>query len=904
TDSIFVRHDILPEDAMKVLQSLLNGAVNQSKDENNNAITTIAKLYDYASTKLDGIQAVSMNLPQGVLSFIPWISNFINSSFGRTPTDIDFWELWLIGQCLQNPMAFLFFTPAFFSGLFGNYVAQNGLSFFGFLGTLFWILIRAALIVFFFIVLAIEIITTVPLILAMGVGLSTFSWLLGMSVSFNINCLPLYAQDTRIGQVIMDIEGSEFILEAWVTWVYWDFFDLFIPAVDFNVLMDPNSPLVQPPEDPINGIGTFLTCGYDQMSEYVFNFHTIYWDTPYNTPPKFVIVTLLCPSGITYNYSMDVSPVGYKSIEYWTGKEDLRTGEPYCYNELERTFIPANWYRGVMFNATIDFETEFSPNERHGQWYYQFHTRAEREHAVEVVWPSEEYAVGPFFNESGNISEEPRFNGLQYTELTPSSGHSNQEFNFSVWWADHEHNTLPADVYLVLELPNRTIQEFQMSAASSVDYDYSMVADYGWVTFTEYKNILNFSESMISEPTLLKYYYIAIHSGGQVETLFDTKYVDELGNSIDSEDEYDDMNATEVDTWFEGPLIFPYSDGKPLIKKWEVQDLTNNKFLKSFGHSNMIWEEQELVFWLYVYDPDRSSEYYRRPLCYSDNYPLITLTNKVDPTESLTFNSFTWSEYDYDLQADIFWVQIGADEIGAGLWSFEFALDDSQGNNYIIPKEKLPKLWIVGSVDNIFRKRKTAMNAFGFWPTTLYLVSAGLATYGNLHGQIAATIATLGIAITTTGFVINELCNLFTHKNTGGLIGLGLGLITIGAILSLSLGHYGNTEGSIGSIGFQFSNIGYFFMCVFSLIGGMIFAFTDLSSILYNLFFLFGDVFHFISLSMVLGMTINSITQIGGKNFKASSWIKSILKIYSIILILIGFICFIAAHIKNGGFSG
>ena len=80
-------------------------------------------------------------------------------------------------------------------------------------------------------------------------------------------------------------------------------------------------------------------------------------------------------------------------------------------------------------------------------------------------------------------------------------------------------------------------------------------------------------------------------------------------------------STAEVDVWFEGPLVFSYTDENPLLKKWEVQ---------------------ELVFWVYVYDPDRSLDYYRRPICYADGYPMLTLTNYSDPTKKITLIEFTW----------------------------------------------------------------------------------------------------------------------------------------------------------------------------------------------------------------------------------------------------------------------
>ncbi|MFX1480697.1 MAG: LamG-like jellyroll fold domain-containing protein, partial [Promethearchaeota archaeon] len=291
TDFVFIRYDLLAQEAMEILNSLLTCAINQSVDNNNETVTKFARVLEYASTKINGTKAVMMNLPQGLLSFIPWISDFVNSPYGDTPTAFNFLGLLLGGiLILLFPLAgiviTIFVTIALFSVMFRDIARTIGMAILTFLAKLLWILIRVALLIFFFIMLALEIIITVPLFLAMGISFALFSLFLDMDVQFGVNCIPLYGQDTRIGHVLIDIRGCNFLLEAWVKWIYWEFFDLFIPYVDMNLELDSDSPLTNPPEDPSNGIGTFLTCGFDQLSEYKFNFHTIYWDTPYNTPPE------------------------------------------------------------------------------------------------------------------------------------------------------------------------------------------------------------------------------------------------------------------------------------------------------------------------------------------------------------------------------------------------------------------------------------------------------------------------------------------------------------------------------------------------------------------------------------------------------------------------------------------
>jgi len=894
TDFMFIRYDIMPQDAMKILDSLLTCAVNQSIDENGNTITKIARIFDYVSTKFNGTNAVSMNLPKGLLSFIPWVSDFINSQFGDVPKSLNFLGLLIVGLLsFMFPMVgivmSLFLTVALFSALFAKIAAKIGMILLTFLAKLLWVVIRAVLIIFFFIILAIEIVTTVPLILAMGTGLAIFSWFLDMNVNFGVNFIPPYGKDTRVGHVDIEIKGSNFLLEAWVKWIYWDFFDLFIPYIDMNLEMDQNSPLMYPPEDPANGIGTFLTCGYDQISSYKFNFHTIYWDTPYNAPPEYVILTLLSPSGNNYNYSMEISPTGYKSIEYWVGKEDTRTGEIYTYNETELAFAPPNWYRGVTFNITVDFENDFSTVERNGQWYYQFHTIADRENANEVVWPSDEYAIGPHFNETDSIPEVD-IKYLQFSELAPYSGHANQEFKFSVRWADYEYNTLPISVHLVLELPNGSINTYEMNANSSSQYDYSMVSDYGNVTFTNYICVLNLSQYISEETVLFRHYYEAIHFNGNIETLFDTKFVDELGRIIESGNQSDYLNATEIDAWFEGPLVFPYSNGEPIIKKWQVQDLTNNKYLKNFEYSDPIWEEQELVFWLYIYDPDRVDYYYAKPRCFAEGSPSVKLINYGDHANTLALNDFTWGGYDYELQADKYWLQIGADEIGAGLWNFEFSINDTQGNTNKIPKEKLPRIRIVGSVDEIFNTLISSMTNFGYFPTMIFLGCAGIAQSKGFQGGIAATVTAIVTAVSFSILILNEINSLLKNANTGGLYGLGWALITIAICLNYGLTISGGGIYRIGYVLEQLiTGIGFMAFTEFYLIG--------------DLLFYLGDIFGFMALTMALGIIVNGVAGPSsgiGKSFDASTMIKTIIEFFCLTITLIGLFSFVFAGIKNG----
>ena len=269
---------------------------------------------------------------------------------------------------------------------------------------------------------------------------------------------------------------------------------------------------------------------------------------------------------------------------------------------------------------------------------------------------------------------------------------------------------------------------------------------------------------------------------------------------------------------------------------------------------------------------------------------MLTLTNYGDPTKNIILSEFIWSRYDYDLQADIFWVQIGADEIGAGLWNFEFAINDAQGNSDIMLKEKLPRIWIVGSVDQIFNTLIGSITDFGYAPTVFFLTFAGIAQSGSFNYGIVAACLTLATVITTSALILSKINSLLGSTNTGGLYGLGWALITIALCLNSGLQF---TEGKTFQIGYIFDNLlfitGFMAFSEFYLVG--------------ELLFYLSSAIGFMSLSMVLGLTVNGIsstTSGGGKSFEASTWIKNIITCYCLFIALIGLFCFVFAGIQNG----
>ena len=894
-DLSIYRRNISPSDAMEVLELVLKGLLNETWEQED-----AIYLHSYICTKLNGTKATQMNLPYSVLGFIPWFNPYSNSKMGDEPLPSGGFDLFLWLLCLFNPVLAksLHSQMAMTGGEYYKYLRgftqRILMDIMTALGDLLWVIARTVLIVLFYTVLAIEIATTVPLFLILGVTFSIFSLLIGNNCDWGINIIVPYGTDTKIGFIDIDMSKDDKNLkfESWIKFIYWDFFDLYIPipSMDFNIDIEEYFDDSPTDESTQTGVGTFLTCGYSQLDDYIFDFESTYWDNPNNAPPEYMKVVLLSPIETLHNYTMKVSPYGYKSIDYWEGREDPRTGEIYIYDEVNEVFNPPNWYRGVRFNVTIDFEEDFTSNQRNGQWYYRFIALADRDGAEQVKWPtSEEYAIGPFFNESGCVSMEDPLQYLQYEELNPFQGRSNEIFNFSVWWADYEGDTIPEEVLLILELPNSTIKTFEMANVDSYQVDYSIISDKGNVTYMEYKRSLNLSMYIEDEISLFSYCYKALLSNGNYSFLLDIQYVNEMGIPVDT---YDDVNnATRVRIWFEGPLIFPDTKGKPIIRKNRLQHLTSNVDIESGGWINPIWEEHELVFWIYSYDPDRTTNYFLQPDCYDNSYPKVVLTNRGNSNKTITLDEFTWGGYDFQLDADKFWVKIGAGELGPGAWEYELIIRDDTGKNDIISKEETPTFWIVGSSNEVYDSVKNSILSFGFSFTTAFLIPIGISGSQEFYSKVGGTIATIALAV---GFVASIFCTIETlsqEKNAGALIGLGWALSTIGISYEIGMQSTEFTKEFGLKIGKTVFNIAQ----ILSLVQG---AFLTASLFAYSvtktnefsgLLFYISDIFGLTAFSILMGIAIEL----------AGDTVRKIMHFYSIALHILAIWSFIRAAEAN-----
>ncbi len=149
-DFIIIRFNISSEDAMEVLNLLLECLVNETTNET-------AIVYSYVSTKENGTAAVLMNLPFSVLGLIPWYCDFENSEMGSKPETFEDW-FWkplktigtvIIGVILTIGMGIIeLFT------IMVDFFIEIFMDILSILQYILWLIIRAAILVFILMVYA------------------------------------------------------------------------------------------------------------------------------------------------------------------------------------------------------------------------------------------------------------------------------------------------------------------------------------------------------------------------------------------------------------------------------------------------------------------------------------------------------------------------------------------------------------------------------------------------------------------------------------------------------------------------------------------------------------------------------------------------------------------------------
>ncbi|MFX1295648.1 MAG: hypothetical protein ACFFD2_12455 [Promethearchaeota archaeon] len=205
-DFIIIRFDISSEDAMEVLNLLLECLVNETTNET-------AIVYSYVSTKENGTAAVLMNLPFSVLGLIPWYCDFSDSPMGSKPETFEDW-LWkplkTLGKAIVGFILFMGMPIIMLVGLIIEFVADILMEWLPIFEYILWLIIRVAILIFACILLAITLFTVIISNLIIGTMLLLIMLSLGGSVKFGLFFYEL------------NILNNVFRMETVIKWIYID----------------------------------------------------------------------------------------------------------------------------------------------------------------------------------------------------------------------------------------------------------------------------------------------------------------------------------------------------------------------------------------------------------------------------------------------------------------------------------------------------------------------------------------------------------------------------------------------------------------------------------------------------------------------------------------------------------
>ena len=225
-DYVFIRYDISPEDAMAVLNMVLQGMIEETLDENNNTMYLNGTVNEYLSSKLDGIRATLLNLPYASLGYIPWTMPYVNSPTGPQPHPADPWGVfiwvitWIIPILHVIVFAVVNMLASDTTGFMANFAKSIFMKLMTALGNLLWLIIRAAILVFAWLIFAINLPFVILGFLTAVTGLYWILTFKSIDCSISFNSITLNTETYTI------MVGYECNL------VYVDFFDLEIPSID------------------------------------------------------------------------------------------------------------------------------------------------------------------------------------------------------------------------------------------------------------------------------------------------------------------------------------------------------------------------------------------------------------------------------------------------------------------------------------------------------------------------------------------------------------------------------------------------------------------------------------------------------------------------------------------------
>jgi len=259
-DYVFIRYDISPEDALEVLNLVLNGFIEEILDENNNTVYINGTIHEYLSSKFDGINANKLNIPFAALNYIPWFMTVQNSPCGITPYPADplmmffWWITWLCPFLHLIVIYNMAMIAAEKMGYLIGFADSIFMKLLTALGDLMWLLVRAAILVFAYIEFALLLIIFVSTFIFLATTFLLLSIFLSGS-TFTAECNSI--------SLIRDTHYFTFIYDFAL--VYIDYFDIEIPTLSLKYQTDVSSSILNfnifqmAPTIPLEHIASFTS---------------------------------------------------------------------------------------------------------------------------------------------------------------------------------------------------------------------------------------------------------------------------------------------------------------------------------------------------------------------------------------------------------------------------------------------------------------------------------------------------------------------------------------------------------------------------------------------------------------------------------------------------------------------
>ena len=689
-DFIIYREDLTATEAMNVLDMFLMVYVNDSSSE-------LEEINRYVSSKLDEIDPALLNIEDSVMSFIPWIVEE-DSERGFTPRTwwqiiLDgfayFMRVWMDGEgALYRAVGQGFkewwdtiFVPVILAQLLEDLTT---------LAAWIWLIVRAIIIVFFYILIIIPnvILNTIMVCLEWAQA-----WLLSAIQGFTvpdlmINVVVLYAVPTMISQLKIDYGGYTVTTERWILWNYWPAFDMYIPEPWENLIEEEIDDDIDDPPVIIEG-----TAGFQNASD-VYEFNAAYSDSE-GVAPDYLNVHLISPSEEESVYAMAMSPF-YDNVN-WSDPVESQT----------------MYKSGVYYNRTI----AFSSFEK-GQWFYYLNFS---DGANEVIYPNDVFALGP------NTQEESVY---LMAKLGPyeSAVWENEMCNFSVRGLELHDGVYASNVDLVLALPDASMLAISMvnvSSKNTLDFDPGMdpssVIYDKWIT--EFFVSVNMSEAydFTKSITNIGYYFNASLTNGKASSLV----------SISSYTTYDAEDDEYLDIWLDYfyridvrsigkdgmPKIVDYKIEELLTEQWWEYGDTINYRTGQYSTISLV-KESILRFSVWIRDEDGTHEetYAEEGFTFA---PIIKMRDM-----DTVFNGggdfemeMLWDRYDEEKEADVYWVDLSGCGLSSSLWeqnittglymyqnttfrsgAWEFTIEITDNDDNTAEMQANHKLWNMGSM--------------------------------------------------------------------------------------------------------------------------------------------------------------------------------------------------------------